>query len=315
MKTPIWESAPGALEALLETDSFVTCDLYTYAAAGGSILCRYCTADIDITIPSPISATWLGRAPLHGPVGGQRPLAHWKVGLDVDSWQWRVSPRKRDPFTNQPYPDKLLGKPWLESIRVGNLDGSTIQVDRAYFASWPVSAAGWGKATPVGVLTIFAGPIVAADLDQGGTIITANDYRVLLQEAMPRQVYTLFCRHLLYGPGCFLSQPAFSVNGTVAGGSTPAAIHSAIAAPPGSGTYSLGKIAMTSGQNAGFIRFVRQWTGGVFTPIAPFPYPVNTGDAFTASAGCDKTKATCALFANSDNYGGEDFIPAPETAI
>lgn len=316
MKTPIWESSAGALEALLETNVFVYCDLYTYAAADGTILCRVATADVDITIAG-LGITWPAKYPAHSGAGGSRPLAHWKIGLDVDTWQIRVSPRKYNPVTMAAYPDLLAGLPWLTSVRVGNLDGATLRVDRAYFPNWSTAAATWGSKglTPTGVLTMFAGPIVAADFDQGGVIITANDYRVLLSAAAPRELFTLSCRHMLYGPGCTLTQASFTSTGTVASGSSRGSIHSAIAAPPGSATYSLGQVLMTSGANAGFSRFVRNWSGGIFTLIAPFPYDFVIGDAFNASAGCDKTKATCTLFGNVANYGGEDFIPAPETAI
>lgn len=316
MKTPIWEVSAGALEALLESNQFVYCDLYTYTAADGTVLARIATADVDVAIPG-LSATWPAKYPLHSGVGGSRPLAHWKIGLDIDTWQVRVSPRKTNPFTSAAFPDKLAGVPWLQSVRIGNLDGSTLRVDRAYFADWSVSAAAWGAPglVPVGVLTVFVGPIVAVDFDQGGIIVTANDYRVLLSSAMPRELFTLGCRHMLYGPGCTLLLASFTVSGSVSAGSTRGSIVSVIAAPPGSGTYALGQIAVTSGPNTGFSRFVRAWAGGVFTTIAPFPYDFGIGDTFDASAGCDKTKPTCVLFANVDNYGGEDFTPAPETAI
>ena len=52
-----------------------------------------------------------------------------------------------------------------------------------------------------------------------------------------------------------------------------------------------------------------------FTLIAPMPFPVLAGDTFTAYPGCDKKYSTCGTWGNQANFGGQDQIPAPETAI
>jgi hypothetical protein len=61
---------------------------------------------------------------------------------------------------------------------------------------------------------------------------------------------------------------------------------------------------------------IKSFDGTVMSLIAPFPFTVAVGDAFTAYPGCDKTVNTCTVkFSNLVNFGGEDNIPKPETAV
>ncbi len=168
--------------------------------------------------------------------------------------------------------------------------------------------------TPVGVLRIFAGRIAEVDMGRSGAVISINSHLELLNVNLPRNLFQAPCRFRLFGPGCGLNAAAYTANGACAAGSTRGSLVATLSAPPGSGTYTLGRIAMTSGLNAGFGRLVRNWDGTNWTLIAPLPFAVAAGDTFTASAGCDKATATCTLFDNLDNFGGEPFIPAPETA-
>jgi len=73
---------------------------------------------------------------------------------------------------------------------------------------------------------------------------------------------------------------------------------------------------MTGGLNATFQRTIKSWDGAATLSVTPpFPFAVAAGDTFTAYPGCDKLAATCALFANSANFGGQPNIPPPETAV
>src|SRR5947199_8351480 len=100
MKTPIYETSGGALAALLATRSFVFCDLYTITLASGAAL-QYATSDIDVSYGG---LTWKHSNPLIiSP--DTRPTGHWKAGLDVDTWNLKVMPRRVDPFTGAQFPD------------------------------------------------------------------------------------------------------------------------------------------------------------------------------------------------------------------
>ena len=315
MKTVKYETSAGALLALLDTRSFVFAHLYTFTLASGPVL-RYSTADVDIGYSG---HTWVHGAPPFD-TQGQRSTGHWKVGLDTDTWSCVISPRAVDPITGAAFPDKIGGVPWLSAVRGGALDGAVVQVDRAHFPTWPSFPLA-GPAAPTGVVNIFTGRVATVDCGRTAAIISLNSHLELLDVQSPINLYQAGCRHTLFDSGCALSASAFGVTGTAAAGSTAAAVISTASAPGGSATFALGRIVFTSGQNAGFSRSVRVWTppssgaGGNFTLLSPFPFPVAAGDTLVAYPGCDKQQATCTAFGNISNFGGEPYIPPPETSV
>ena len=86
-----------------------------------------------------------------------------------------------------------------------------------------------------------------------------------------------------------------------------------------SGYYDMGVMTFTSGSNVGISRVVSKYTNtgtGVITVVPPFPYTVNTGDAFKITPGCDKSMTTCQKkFNNLINISAFPFVPLPETGI
>jgi len=168
--------------------------------------------------------------------------------------------------------------------------------------------------TATGKLTVFFGRV--AEVDIGGTfaIINANDFRELLTQQMPRNVYQSGCRWTLFGAGCGLSAASYVAGGTVGVGSTNQAIVASLGA--GAGTYALGRIVMTGGNNAGYARTVRSWDGTTLRLMAPFYFQIAEGDTFDVYPGCDKQLGTCtSKFDNATNFGGQPYIPAAETAV
>lgn len=240
-------------------------------------------------------------------------LAHWKRGLDVDQAVVVFAPRTSDPITGAAFPDTIGSVPFIQAARGGALDGADVQIDRVFFASWPQPYT--TPITPVGALTLFAGTPAEVDVNDSQVILTINDYRQLLQNKFPRNVFQLACSHTLYDAGCTLSATPFSVSGIVCSSASTrqALVASANVTPPtspGSGTFTLGKVTMTSGLNSGFTRTVRQWSAPrSFALLNPLPFTVAAGDTFTAAEGCDKQQATCTAFNNLVNFGGEPFIP------
>jgi len=318
MKIPLFETSPGALKALLATRSFVFADLYTITTVNGGPVLRHTTTDLDIA--------WGGNTWVHdGPAfdqdasAGSSPRGHWKVGLDVDSWNVIVAPRLTDPITGVANPDLIAGQPWLQAVRGGTLDGASVIVDRAYLAAWPTGPTAFSlPAVPVGVINIFTGRVAAVDISRTQVGIAINSHLELLDISMPRRVFQAPCQHTLFDAGCTLAAAAHAVSGTVAAGATQSVIHTHIPAPPGSGTYALGRILFTSGANAGFQRSIRAYLAGLPAQLklfAPLSFPVSVGDAFTAYPGCDKQRDTCGLFGNTANFRGFPYIPAPELSV
>ena len=213
----------------------------------------------------------------------------------------------------------------LAACRAGALDGAELQVDRAFAANWQQVAPGQGgrpALQPTGIVTVFYGRVAELDAGRSQVVITIDSHLKLLANQMPRRLYQAQCIHTLFDTGCGLAAALYAASGTIAGVNDAGNIITAAVAPPASpansGTFALGRMVMTSGASAGFARMVRGWTAGspsTFTLIAPFPLGVAADDGFTVYPGCDKRFATCALFANSVNFGGEIAIPAPETAL
>jgi len=318
VKTPLYEASAGALAALLATRSFVFADLYTFTTMNGGPVLRYAAADLDIALGG---NTWLHTGPAfdQDASSGSSPRGHWKVGLDVDSWNVVVAPRLTDPIAGVAYPDQIAGQPWLQAVRGGALDGATVSVDRAYLAAWPTGPTAFSlPAAPVGVINIFTGRVAAVDVSRTQVGIAINSHLELLDISMPRRVFQAPCQHTLFDVGCTLTAAGHAVSGTVAAGSTQSVIHATIPAPPGSGTYALGRILFTSGANAGFQRSIRAYLAGLpaqLKLVAPLSFPVSVGDAFTAYPGCDKQRDTCGLFGNTANFRGFPYIPAPELSV
>lgn len=311
MKTPLWESSAGALVALLNTGQFVQCDLHTFTLSGDAGVILIAASDLDVTYPG--GPRWLSTGPRIDPKAN-RQTAHWKRGLDVDTWQTVIMPRLFDPIAGDMFPDTINDTPWTAAARQGALDGADYQIDRAYFAAWPQPYV--SPSTPVGIITVFAGLTAEVDVNDTTVAITSNDYRTLLGTQMPRNVYQGGCGHTLFDAGCGLAPGAFKQSGVVGPGSLRYAINGTFPQPTGSGDYSLGSLVMTSGLNESFSRTIVTWDGvSVLIMLNPLPYDLAPGDTFDLYPGCDKTQGACTRFANLANFNGESYIPSPETAV
>lgn len=314
MKTPIWEASPGATLALLfpaehSDRSFAYWDLYTITTVLGPVL-RYAAADFDIGYAG---QTYTSKS-VRIDTEAQKATAHWKIGLDVDTWQVVFYPRPVDDLTGAAYPDQIGSVPWLAAAAAGALDGATVFVDRAYFAT-PLNPSHVGANTPVGVLRIFAGRIAEVDMGRSGAVLSINSHLELLGIQMPRRLFQAQCSHRLFDSDCGLNAATYGAAGACATGSTRySLVCSTLGPPSGSGTYTLGKVVMTSGQNASYARAVRSWDGTNWQLISPFAFAIAAGDTFIATPGCDKQMTTCIAFGNLPNFDGQPFIPAPETA-
>lgn len=306
-------------------------DFYTFTLSGGLRL-YYGTADFtltaaDDTIWNPPAIDGSGGMWTDGiawppslmtPPDDSGARGHWKTGLDSDSWRLVYAPRAFDPLTGAEWPDRIGSVPWLEAAQAGALDNADLIVSTAYFAAMPTGPKPLTGLSPVGTLIKFRGLTGVVDTDDTAAYITATDYRAILGQMMPRNIYQSPCRHTLYDARCTLSAAGFTQTGSVGAGSVGPTVNaaSAVPAPGGSDTYVLGLMTMTSGANEGEQRMVIGWDGAaLFQLLAPFPYDLAPGDTFTVAAGCDKTMATCDAFANKVNFLGEPYTPIPEVAV
>lgn len=316
MKTPIWEASPGITVATMDGrfGEYAEADLYTITCNAGPVL-RYATNDRDVAYdPGAGLITWSAKE-VRVDDKTTKAVAHWGVGLNVDTWQVPMYPRATDVLTGETtYPDRIGSVPFVAACNGGFLDDALVTVDRAIFAGWadppPL------KETPVGVYNMFTGNVAELDFAGIGIILNVNSMLARLNTELPNRVFGAPCGHTLFDVGCTLSRAAFAVSGTMGSIVSANQFASAIAAPAGSGTYTQGRVVVTSGPNTGFGRLVRLWAGGVFTLAAPFYFDLAPGDTFTAYPGCDKRKIpTCVNFGNQQNHMGQLNIPAPELAV
>jgi hypothetical protein len=300
-------------------------DLYTITLASGIVL-RFTTADFNILPSDPYSSPLItGQTYLSTGVRvderASKVAAHWKIGLDTDTWTVVFMPRAVDYVTGAAFPDTVGSVPFIQAAHSGYFDAADFQVDRAYFAfppAWPMPPAG---RAPVSCKTIFAGTVAECDTTTSSVVMRINDYRSLMDYQMPRHVYFAQCRHTLFDIDCNASgnmlPASFAVNGVCAPGCTfETVIAQGLAKPLGSGTYALGMIVMTSGNNDTVSTTIVGWDGAqTLKLMEPLPYAPQSGDTFQVFPGCDKQITTCTAFNNLANYGGQPNIPPPETAI
>jgi uncharacterized phage protein (TIGR02218 family) len=220
------------------------------------------------------------------------------VGLNVDRQEISIAARPGDLTS---------GAPLLASLRDGAFDGAKVRRDRVFFSDFVGGA-------PVGGVTLFYGRISTID-EVGRTrakISVANEL-VLLDVDMPRNIFGATCQNTLYGPVCGLPAGAFSTQANADAGSTSSLIFS----PAALAGHAQGKLAFSSGANAGVAATVKLVAPGVSLTLAyPLPFTPAVGDAFTVYYGCDHTQGTCQTrFNNLANFRGFPFVPPPQMAV
>lgn len=294
MLTPTWESAPGALAALLNGAGGGASaalldmeDLYTITLQGGQVL-RYTSGLVLRTVAG---NTWLT-----GPLL-KRSRLKWGVGITVDTLTVNISAR----------PDVLVnGVPFMRFIAAGGLAGAQVLLERLFSAP--------GAAQPTGMLHRFGGRVADIGGGRHERTLTVRSTTELLDKMVPADLYQPGCKNEVFDPLCGLVRAVWQVAGTASAASNTLRTAFAHALPQPLGYFDLGVLTITSGPNAGVKRTVREYTPDLLTVAAPWPFPVSAGTTFTVLPGCDKQQATCsAKFNNLPGFRGEPYIPAPDT--
>ena len=168
------------------------------------------------------------------------------------------------------------------------------------------------------LVDLFAGRISTIAVGRTIAVITINSFVEMLQRPMPRNLYGSQCRFTLFDAGCQLVRASFAVSGAVASLVTNNGNFRTNLTNPDD-YFSLGMLTWVTGNNAPLSRSIKTYvhpSNGTIQLSAPMPYTVQIGDTFTAYPGCDKTRDACTdKFNNLANFGGQPFIPSPESAI
>lgn len=91
-----------------------------------------------------------------------------------------------------------------------------------------------------------------------------------------------------------------------------------VSRPDDSGFFDFGLITMVGSDNAnaGLSREIKSYVPGQFVLQEVFPYPVQAGDEYIATAGCDKSLPTCRdRYNNVINFRGFPYLPGTDKII
>ncbi|HVA15464.1 MAG TPA: DUF2163 domain-containing protein [Stellaceae bacterium] len=288
--------ASTALQALLASRQFYAADLYTFTLNGGGLL-RYCGGDRDIVSGGNLFTS-------NGPRidrKDNKAKCHWKIGVAVDTLVFDVMPQAAD---------MVNGQPFLAACVQGAFDGAELQLERAFMASY--------GDTSTGTVIMFVGRVAEIDLGRAVATFTINSHLELLNLQLPRNLWQPGCVNSLGDASCGVNLASFSIAGSAAAGSSASVVAASLSQV--TGYFDQGKIAFSSGANAGLTRSVKSWIAGSpgsIALLAPFPNAAASGDAFAIYPGCDKTLGAngCAKFANTARFKGYPYVPAPDTAV
>lgn len=286
-------STPALRAYLAARLPWPSADLFTITLLSGSVL-RLTSADIAISYGG---LTWQS----YGPT------------ISRSSWGMTNSPDVPEmQIVIASTGDDYQGSNIKALVHQGLFDGATILLERAVMPA--------PGDTSLGTVVLFSGRASAVEIDGLHINITVKALSTILQQFMPRNIYTAGCSWALYSSGCTLSRAAHTATNTAAAASSKNIINltGSWTLPdtthPAPADLILGSITITSGPGAGQVRTIVDAASGwvkVGYPLVTLP---TAGDAVTAVVGCNKTKTRCAALGNSQNYRGFDFIPPAETA-
>jgi uncharacterized phage protein (TIGR02218 family) len=218
------------------------------------------------------------------------------VGLEVDKQQITIAATSAM---------SINGAPFLVALRDGAFDGAPVYRDRVFLTG--------PNGNVVGGVRMFQGRLSTVDnVGRTRATLTVASDLVILDQDMPRNLFSPTCLHTLYDAGCGVIRGTYSINGTAGAESTSSQINFAGAA----GEHAQGSLVWTSGANANVRQTIRSVAvGAALYPLYPSPVAPTPGDAFTVSAGCDHTQATClGRFNNLANFRGFPYVPPPQLA-
>ncbi len=198
-------TAGGSLQTfLLNTPggSILYEDLYTFTLVGGQVI-RLCSGGKDITVSGNTFSSLSPRAFIN------RSRVKTSIGLSVDDLEVNIA---ADPSAQV-----ITGIPFIAEFVAGYFDGAAVQVDRLFMATY--------GDTSLGTIIQFKGNVgEITEMDQSSVKFKVNSRLELLNQPLPRKLFTPACGHALYDPSCLLTRSSFAVSGAVLSGSNKSQI-------------------------------------------------------------------------------------------
>ena len=192
-----------------------------------------------------------------------------------------------------------------QQIHNGLFDGATMLLSRAYMTTQ-------GAADALGAIALFGGVVGSIAIAPSKVTLTCKGKNNLLDQYAPRNVYQAGCSHNFCDTNCTLNAANYTAGFAVGNGAS--AIFIPWSGPADAALFANGVIRFTSGPASGQARTIMNATAQGLNLAYPLYEIPNTGDAFTALQGCDKTFATCQnVYNNLQHRRAFDFVPPPDT--
>ncbi len=192
--------------------------------------------------------------------------------------------------------------------------------DFAAFEIWMVPWLNHSGETPFRLMAGTTGTMSHGTEGFSFEVLTAS---ANLRQRGLMENFTASCR---YGFGstldsrCPVNLAAITVAGSATSTAVPAASNTATrrilidsSRAEAAGHFDLGIVTFTGGANAGASSEIKRFEGGVFVLWSPLLYPIEVGDTYTATPGCNKSPADHMRF-NPDmiDYGGFPVVPGSD---
>lgn len=301
------KNASSATLAILAAGQYLLAELYDITLRTGQVY-RFTSFQVPLTAaiyPSGTKYTYGTGLTI------ERETITQKTGTEAANLELKITPQPDSPYA----PVLINGYPIIQAARYGMLDGATVQHSKL-FMNLPASGNGALDTSP-GAVSWFVGTVQDVQADRFTLDIKVDDYLAYLaNQQMPRQLFGVGCFHQVYDTGCTLLKSAFTVSGSVTAVTDGAHFSTGLA--QADDYFDLGVLTFTSGVNNGLTANVASYKNASGAMVLRFPFPKApaVGDTFTVYPGCDLQQATCTnKFNNLAHFGGQPYIPVPETVI
>lgn len=203
---------------------------------------------------------------------------------------------------------------------VGLLDSPAIGTDDLLAGRWDGAAVrvflcDWTDPT-LGIVELLTGRLGEVRLNGGRWEVDL--VRLLGETARPAlRTMSSSCDVAEFGDTrCGVSLAGLSFSATVTAVTSKRVIRSASLIGR-SERFACGHVAFSTGANAGLRRMVKAFSvgSGEVELQEGFPLTVAVGDAFTLTAGCDRTWGSCKAYGNQANFRGFPHLPKGDRGI
>lgn len=199
-----------------------------------------------------------------------------------------------------------------EDIEAGRWDGAAVEIREVNYQD-----------LSMGANILRVGELGQVRRRRGQFVVELRGLMQKLQNNIGR-VVTPTCDAELGDSRCGVNldgSPTYRYSGTVVSASSRR-LFTASGIARETGYFDGGKVQFTSGANTGIVLEVKEHAFNASPTVSEFdlflalPFDLAPGDTFTATIGCDKTKATCKdVFGNVVNFRGFSYVPGQDKVL